>query len=530
MVTLQYVSQEALDNALRQFWAMKGQLQTRQSSAWEAFLVGNLLQAQFDGSPTIAQTDDATTALFTFDSSHPKGRLKPFRYEWGDPLSSGRKTVWNVTTRSRDTLAAQLFVDGDIRKGVRPDAVSVLASIATFKPPRQALSILLARNMMFEDNAGWSDIHYRVSELLNVPADSLKLLTEDVPLGADPLSNVRWSFDAIPDELAPPKTSAQSGQLSAPRQRSPQIQIDGRLERMLRRAVAKYPFILLVGPPGTGKSTLVQWITDQVALAPEDFGFDANFSPYPIWKTPDESWSSFDLVGGLVPDSNGALSWSAGPLLESVDEDRWLVLDEINRADMDRIMGPLFTWLSGHEVEVGRDKPHGGTSMILGWKSGDSESNDNVIGASANWRLIGTYNPADAQRVFRMGQALSRRFVVIPVPAVTPEVFVGILEQDCPSLPKNIRDSIVGLYRAHHANARTQLGPAIFLRIASYFEQSDDVYADELLAESYVANVGKFLAAIDDLQWDDLGQRIFEERILTRESWQWVSMQREILS
>ena len=509
---------------------MKGRLQTRQSSAWEAFLVGNFLQAQFDGAPTIARTDDATTALFTFDSSHPKGRLKPFRYEWGDPLSSGRKTVWNVTTRNRDTLAAQLFIDGDIREGVRPDAASILSDVTMEKPPRQALSVILARNFEFEDNAGWPEIDFRVSELLGVSPDTLKLLTEDVPLGCDPLSEHRWSFEAIPDELAPTRTEPKSTKLSPARTRLPQMQVDERLMRMLRRAVTNYPFILLVGPPGTGKSTLIQWIAQEVNSAPEDFGFAPKFSPDPIWKTPDESWSSFDLVGGLIPDSNGELSWSSGPLLESVEKDRWLVLDEVNRADMDRIMGPLFTWLSGHEVEVGRDKPHGGNSMVLGWDSEESRTDHDDFSASRNWRMLGTYNPADAQRVFRMGQALSRRFVVIPVPAVVPEAFKKILEQGHPSLTTTIRDRIVGLYRAHHADTRTQLGPAVFLRIADYFDASDDAQTDDLLAESYVANVGKFLATIDDLLWDELGQRILDAQILTKEAWLWVSLQREILS
>ena len=39
--------------------------------------------------------------------------------------------------------------------------------------------------------------------------------------------------------------------------------------------------------------------------------------------------------------------------------------------------------------------------------------------AGSEWRVLGTYNAVDAQRVFRMGQALSRRFKHVPVPPVS---------------------------------------------------------------------------------------------------------------
>ncbi len=66
----------------------------------------------------------------------------------------------------------------------------------------------------------------------------------------------------------------------------------------------------------------------------------------------------------------------------------------------------------------------GADRVVLGWAEGGTSSVDNMEGLDASeptgesvqylagdqWRLLGTYNAVDAQRVFRSGQALGRRF------------------------------------------------------------------------------------------------------------------------
>jgi hypothetical protein len=115
--------------------------------------------------------------------------------------------------------------------------------------------------------------------------------------------------------------------------------------------------------------------------------------------------------------------------MNCIRDDRWLVLDETNRADMDKIMGPVLTWLSEQEVEIARTRPTGGQPIHLGWADSPESrvsTEDGPEGAirylaGKDWRLLGTYNPQDAQRVFRFGQALSRRFVLVPIPALLPD-------------------------------------------------------------------------------------------------------------
>ena len=72
-------------------------------------------------------------------------------------------------------------------------------------------------------------------------------------------------------------------------------------------------------------------------------------------------------------------------------------------------------------------------------ESGDKERG--LLGSIAylagkDWRLLGTYNALDAQRVFRFGSALGRRFARVPVPAIDTATFAAVLEQQKEDLPE----------------------------------------------------------------------------------------------
>lgn len=301
---------------------------------------------------------------------------------------------------------------------------------------------------------------------------------------------------------------------------------------MLRRAVASYPAVLLVGPPGTGKGTLLLWLFSEIRSDPAAFGMEAGPDPAPMWRTPDESWTAYELVGGLAPEANGELSWTAGALPNAIAENRWLVLDETNRADMDKIMGPLLTWLSGQEVEVGRTLAHGGQPVQIGWgtdrASTVTEGDQRRFLAGVDWRLLGTYNPQDAQLVFRFGVALARRFAQVPVPAIDRGQFETLLESQHPGLPVDAATAIADLYEAHLDADETTLGPAVFLRLAQYLVEGDDLA--KVLAEAYLVNVGKYLATYDDATFESLRNRVVDERgTLMPDEWAWLAEQRDTL-
>lgn len=51
------------------------------------------------------------------------------------------------------------------------------------------------------------------------------------------------------------------------------IEIDSRIERMVRLAILSAPAVILVGPPGSGKTTLLRQVVDRIVTDPKTFGF-----------------------------------------------------------------------------------------------------------------------------------------------------------------------------------------------------------------------------------------------------------------
>ena len=78
----------------------------------------------------------------------------------------------------------------------------------------------------------------------------------------------------------------------------------------------------------------------------------------------------------------------------------WLVIDEFNRADIDKAFGQLFTALESMELKIPSDTK--GKSF-------------KVIPIPLDYRIIGTLNTADKHYLFSMSDALKRRFAFVEV-------------------------------------------------------------------------------------------------------------------
>ncbi|MET7505897.1 AAA family ATPase [Streptomyces albidoflavus] len=329
----------------------------------------------------------------------------------------------------------------------------------------------------------------------------------------------------------------------------PTLRIDERTRRMLRNAIASHKAIMLVGPPGTGKSSLVWEVIREVQSNPAAYGMTISHELMTV--TADESWTVRELIGGDTVDKKGSIAFAPGYVLQAIQKDKWLLIDEANRADMDRIFGGLLTWLSGESMEsvtVGRAAPGDPTEIRLGWTDtptsirmeedqgnpgGAEQLRTTEYRAGQEWRLLGTYNSLDAQRVFRFGLALGRRFAQIPVAPPGPEMFREILDERTdsaaisPGQMKELTDRIAKMYAIHQASPDTAMGPALFLSLPQSVMaglQEPATTLTPLLAESYLICFGPWLARLDDALLEELGSSLSSQDALGEE-WDWVSHQ-----
>ena len=166
--------------------------------------------------------------------------------------------------------------------------------------------------------------------------------------------------------------------------------------------------VVLQGPPGTGKSSLARALCDAFQV-----------STLPV--TAHEDWTVFDVIGRhelrlhsdrkeeIVP-VNGYFTESvvrcANSIVRHFDDPaepqaEWLLIDELNRANMDRAFGELFTVL-GTDSALPITLPH------------QREGNRNLV-IPRRFRIVATLNSFDRQFVNNLSQAIRRRFTFITV-------------------------------------------------------------------------------------------------------------------
>ena len=184
--------------------------------------------------------------------------------------------------------------------------------------------------------------------------------------------------------------------------------------------------ILLVGPVGSGKTNLATILPE---IGWQEFG--GYFSEV---YTATADWTTQDVIGGIYPklDQNNQITYSVqrGCVSETIYENLlsqsepgkqkiiektingkikkyrgvWLVVDEFNRANIDRAFGQLFTALEYGTLKIPTTDP-----------SRPFEE----LHIPRDYRIIGTLNTADKHFLHTLSDALKRRFAIIDLPVPT---------------------------------------------------------------------------------------------------------------
>lgn len=218
--------------------------------------------------------------------------------------------------------------------------------------------------------------------------------------------------------------------------------------------------LVLQGPPGTGKTTLARILAE---------AFRAQLEI----TTATAEWSTYDVLGGLRPTETSALMPTLGAVSSTVlrcaeqvrdsaqtsadsqpstedDQAVWLLIDEINRADIDKAVGPLYTVLSSTSPSHLQTTP-----LELWFELGHG----NKIWVPARYRILATMNDVDTSFVNTISQGLTRRFQFVYVGVPVGEERIRAENQSC-------REQGVDWVKAQFADLQNVLAESIARREA----------------------------------------------------------------
>lgn len=205
--------------------------------------------------------------------------------------------------------------------------------------------------------------------------------------------------------------------------------------------------LILTGPPGCGKSRLAVLIARMIGKK----SGRSTESAEPKLVTASPSWTSGDVIGRYFPrQGKNELRFQPGVFLQALRSGRCLIIDEMNRANLDECFGELFTVLAGQAVDLVYTKSV--PDEFDDNENNDSESEKETIvrivpgsvtphfatySMGPTFRLIGTMNDADRSALHQISFALLRRFDVVRIDPPSIANLNQLLDKNLP-IPKEL--------------------------------------------------------------------------------------------
>ncbi len=251
-----------------------------------------------------------------------------------------------------------------------------------------------------EDVDGTEHYYAEVTEYHEIDPISLTevrdQLTRDFPIQFGIINIEQSDFEAIFDEQRSRDTMAAINELLTEEAGQAWLYRESLAHLVAGKNLVFY------GPPGTGKTRAARKLSTAVCAG--DYSL----------VTANAEWSNYQVVGGYAPSGDGFkpqkgfLTEAAADCQDTLTQSTgghpsWLLIDELNRANLDEAFGDIFTLL---DIDYR-------TSREISYAPDAAD-----VPVPLSFRILATMNTYDQAQLFSLGYAFRRRFAFVRVPSL----------------------------------------------------------------------------------------------------------------